>query len=109
MYASYESASLWPLLQAPPQGLQLDFVKAERSNFRWDARLGPRGPWLQTVGSRRKCDKSTRLQAGGGKLCASCTNQQPWPAPAACNKSCITPCQHGTALLQPLHSRMTAR
>jgi hypothetical protein len=35
MYASYEGASLWPLLQSPPQGLRLDFVKAERSSFRW--------------------------------------------------------------------------
>jgi hypothetical protein len=35
MYASYEASSLWPLLQQPPQGLKVDFVKAERSNFRW--------------------------------------------------------------------------
>lgn len=34
LYASYEATSLWPLLEAPPQGLRLDFVKAERSTFR---------------------------------------------------------------------------
>mmetsp|Transcript_38083 Transcript_38083/g.84834 ORF Transcript_38083/g.84834 Transcript_38083/m.84834 type:complete len:374 (+) Transcript_38083:240-1361(+) len=37
LYSSYESTSLWPLLEAPPQGLKLDFVKAERSTFRWGA------------------------------------------------------------------------
>lgn len=35
MYASYETTSLWPLLQAPPQGLSLDFVRAEHSSLRW--------------------------------------------------------------------------
>lgn len=34
MYESYERDSLYPLLRAPPQGLKLDFVKAERSTFR---------------------------------------------------------------------------
>ena len=35
LYASYEDTSLWPLLQAPPQGLRVDFVRATRSQFRW--------------------------------------------------------------------------
>lgn len=34
LYESYERDTLWPLLQAPPQGLKVDFVKAERSTFR---------------------------------------------------------------------------
>jgi hypothetical protein len=33
-HRSYEDTSMWPLLERPPQGLSLDFVKAERSNFR---------------------------------------------------------------------------
>ena len=33
--SSYETTALWPLLQQPPAGLSLDFVKAERSTFRW--------------------------------------------------------------------------
>jgi hypothetical protein len=32
---SYEQTSLWPLLEAPPEGLHLDFVKAEGSVFRY--------------------------------------------------------------------------
>lgn len=35
MYRSYEETTLWPVLQSPPDGLTLDFVKAERSSFRW--------------------------------------------------------------------------
>eukprot|EP00955_Chlamydomonas_euryale_P096483 365014-Chlamydomonas_euryale.AAC.7 len=35
MYESYEVTCLYDLLEAPPQGLRLDFVKAEHSNFRW--------------------------------------------------------------------------
>lgn len=35
MYDSYEAACLWNLLREPPQGLSLDFVRAERSTFRW--------------------------------------------------------------------------
>jgi len=35
MYASYESTDLWPLLASPAEGIQLSFVKAERSTFRW--------------------------------------------------------------------------
>ncbi len=34
-FESYERTSLWPLLREPPQGLQVDFVRAERSEFRW--------------------------------------------------------------------------
>lgn len=35
MYGSYETTDLWPLLTAPAEGVQLSFVKAERSTFRW--------------------------------------------------------------------------
>lgn len=35
MYESYEHKSHWPLLQAPPQGLSVHFVRAEHSSFRW--------------------------------------------------------------------------
>ncbi|EFJ44609.1 hypothetical protein VOLCADRAFT_64715, partial [Volvox carteri f. nagariensis] len=35
LYSSYESTQLWDLVQRPPEGLKLDFVKAERSTFRW--------------------------------------------------------------------------
>eukprot|EP00197_Chlamydomonas_leiostraca_P007015 CAMPEP_0202858464 /NCGR_PEP_ID=MMETSP1391-20130828/988_1 /ASSEMBLY_ACC=CAM_ASM_000867 /TAXON_ID=1034604 /ORGANISM="Chlamydomonas leiostraca, Strain SAG 11-49" /LENGTH=353 /DNA_ID=CAMNT_0049537387 /DNA_START=225 /DNA_END=1286 /DNA_ORIENTATION=+ len=35
LYASYEATCMWPLLEAPPQGLKLDFVKAQHSTFRW--------------------------------------------------------------------------
>lgn len=37
LFRSYESSSLWPLLESPPQGLKLDFVKAEGSSFRWSS------------------------------------------------------------------------
>ena len=36
MYDSYEATSMWELLQQPPQGLSVDFVRAERSSFRWE-------------------------------------------------------------------------
>lgn len=36
MYDSYEASSMWELLQQPPQGLSVDFVRAERSSFRWE-------------------------------------------------------------------------
>jgi pimeloyl-ACP methyl ester carboxylesterase len=36
MYESYEEAQLWDLLANPPKGLSIDFVKAERSSFRWN-------------------------------------------------------------------------
>jgi len=35
MYRSYEETDLWPLVAAPAEGIQLSFVKAERSSFRW--------------------------------------------------------------------------
>jgi len=35
MYASYEATDLWPLVESPPQGALIDFVRAERSAFRW--------------------------------------------------------------------------
>lgn len=36
LYCSYESTCLWDLLQGPPQGLRVDFVRATRSTFRWE-------------------------------------------------------------------------
>lgn len=38
MYRSYESTDLWPLVAKPPEGLKLDFVRAERSDYRWGGR-----------------------------------------------------------------------
>ena len=38
MYESYEKTDLWPLLMAPAQGINISFVKAERSTFRWGGR-----------------------------------------------------------------------
>lgn len=35
MYTSYERKSHWQLLEAPPQGLSVHFVRAEHSSFRW--------------------------------------------------------------------------
>ncbi|KAJ9526727.1 hypothetical protein QJQ45_017529 [Haematococcus lacustris] len=35
MYDSYTHTPLWSLLERPPKGLKLDFVKAEHSTFRW--------------------------------------------------------------------------
>eukprot|EP00803_Ostreobium_quekettii_P004800 evm.model.scf_1329.1 EVM.evm.TU.scf_1329.1 scf_1329:1138-5580(+) len=38
MYRSYEHTNLWPLLLDVPQGLKLDFVRAEGSHYRWAGR-----------------------------------------------------------------------
>lgn len=35
LYKSYETSSLWPLLYSPPEGLKIDFIRAEQSQFRW--------------------------------------------------------------------------
>ncbi|GAB4813895.1 hypothetical protein N2152v2_000941 [Parachlorella kessleri] len=35
MYRSYESTQLWEVLSRPLEGLTINFVKAERSTFRW--------------------------------------------------------------------------
>jgi hypothetical protein len=35
LYASYEEASFWPFLSAPTQGIEVDFVRAENSNYTW--------------------------------------------------------------------------
>lgn len=35
LYKSYEMSSFWPLLHTPPEGLKIDFVRAEQSHFRW--------------------------------------------------------------------------
>ncbi len=33
---SYETENMYHVLERPPQGVKLDFVKAEQSNFRWE-------------------------------------------------------------------------
>ena len=35
LYGSYEKCDLWPMLETQPKGLQVDFVRAERSAFVW--------------------------------------------------------------------------
>lgn len=35
MYRSYEATDLWPLVEKPPQGAMIDFVRAELSAFKW--------------------------------------------------------------------------
>ena len=35
MYSSYEQTNLWPMLEEAPKGLEVDFVRAERSAFVW--------------------------------------------------------------------------
>ncbi|KAG2422981.1 hypothetical protein HXX76_015652 [Chlamydomonas incerta] len=35
LYRSYLDTQLWDIIERPPQGLQLDFVKAERSAYSW--------------------------------------------------------------------------
>eukprot|EP00213_Chloropicon_mariensis_P007479 CAMPEP_0197477160 /NCGR_PEP_ID=MMETSP1309-20131121/14339_1 /TAXON_ID=464262 /ORGANISM="Genus nov. species nov., Strain RCC998" /LENGTH=382 /DNA_ID=CAMNT_0043017963 /DNA_START=182 /DNA_END=1330 /DNA_ORIENTATION=- len=35
MYESYVTSDLWSVIERPPQGLSIDFVRAERSTFRW--------------------------------------------------------------------------
>ena len=35
MYHSYEQTDLWALVEKPPEGTVIDFVRAERSAFRW--------------------------------------------------------------------------
>ncbi|CAL6276902.1 unnamed protein product [Bathycoccus prasinos] len=35
MYSSYEATNLWPMLETQPKGLEVDFVRAERSAFVW--------------------------------------------------------------------------
>lgn len=35
LYKSYEMECLWSFLKSPPEGLKVDFVRAEHSQFRW--------------------------------------------------------------------------
>lgn len=35
MYRSYENTNLWPLLENPADGIEISFVRAELSSFRW--------------------------------------------------------------------------
>ena len=49
MYKSYEATDLWPLVEAPPLGARIDFVRAERSAFRW---AGEDEARLQRAGAR---------------------------------------------------------
>ena len=34
LYDSYEETDLYPILEQPPMGVKIDFVKAEHSSFR---------------------------------------------------------------------------
>ena len=54
---SFEETCLWPLLSDPPEGMNLDFVKAELSNFHWEGQdeqmiteLGHRVHLLENAG-----------------------------------------------------------
>ena len=49
MYRSYEATDLWPLVEKPPKGALIDFVRAERSAFRWSFVDQER---MQTSGAR---------------------------------------------------------
>lgn len=35
MYRTYEATDLWPLVEEPPIGADIEFVRAERSAFLW--------------------------------------------------------------------------
>ena len=35
LYQSYEETDLYPILEQPPLGVRIDFVRAEKSSFRW--------------------------------------------------------------------------
>lgn len=80
MYDSYEDTSMWELLQQPPQGLSVDFVRAERSSFRWEGvadtiqSLGHRVHLLKDAGHVVHQDNPGAIRAttergggGGGK------------------------------------------
>jgi pimeloyl-ACP methyl ester carboxylesterase len=45
MYQSYEATNLWPLITNTPEGLRINFVKAEHSTFKWQ------GPEEQVISS----------------------------------------------------------
>ena len=49
MYRSYEATDLWPLVESPPLGARIDFVRAERSAFRWS---GPDQERIEAAGAR---------------------------------------------------------
>ena len=38
MYSSYEMTNLWPMLETQPKGLEVDFIRAERSAVRLGGR-----------------------------------------------------------------------
>lgn len=46
-FRSYETTDLWPLLTNPPEGLKLNFVRAEKSIYRWG---GLDGDKIQQLG-----------------------------------------------------------
>mmetsp|Transcript_48377 Transcript_48377/g.122134 ORF Transcript_48377/g.122134 Transcript_48377/m.122134 type:complete len:401 (+) Transcript_48377:213-1415(+) len=57
MYDSYEESDLWPIITNRPAGLDIDFVRAEKSTFRW---AGPE----QKVIENHNCGVYTLLDAG---------------------------------------------
>lgn len=73
MYKSYEATDLWPLVEAPPLGARIDFVRAERSAFRWS---GPDEQRIQAAGAGVHLlrDSGHWVRACGcrGLACAPC-------------------------------------
>jgi len=57
MYNSYEASNYWKILMERPAGLDIDFVRAEKSTFRW---AGPE----QAVIESYNCGVYTLLDAG---------------------------------------------
>uniref|UniRef100_A0A061SE42 AB hydrolase-1 domain-containing protein n=1 Tax=Tetraselmis sp. GSL018 TaxID=582737 RepID=A0A061SE42_9CHLO len=57
MYESYEQTNLWPIIMERPAGLDIDFVRAEKSTFRW---AGPEQEVLESY----NCGVYTLLDAG---------------------------------------------
>lgn len=57
MYDSYEHSSYWEILKDRPLGLDIDFVRAEKSTFRWS---GPE----QEIIEGYNCGVYTLLEAG---------------------------------------------
>ena len=57
MYDSYETSTHWEIIKQRPSGLDIDFVRAEKSTFRW---AGPE----QEIIEGYNCGVYTLLHAG---------------------------------------------
>lgn len=73
MYRSYEEEDLWPVVRQRPQGIDLNFVKAERSTFRWE---GPEEELIQSHGCGvHLCrDAGVRREGRGAVSCGPLKN-----------------------------------